>query len=134
MNYKLELKSAKLQNGKTYNVITITDFAFHTNNLRSTPIKNIVKSLEKNQPGRIYGSAVKPQGNTMKMTFLESLMKDPEFIKYVQEEEKNGRKVLLKFAKTGVPIFPGKDTIEFMNSVKGKRILRRLAKGKSMGV
>ncbi len=134
MDYKLELKRAKLKNGNTYNVITITDLAFHTSNLRPTPAKKTVKSLENNQPGRIYGTYVKREGNTVKLNFLESLMQDPEFVKYVQEEEKNGCKVLLKFAKAGVPILPGKDTMEFMNSVKGKRILRRLAKGKLTGV
>ena len=133
MNQKLELKPAKLKKGG-YNIITITDFAFHTNSMRPTPAKKTVKSLENKQPGRIYEPAVKTKGNIVKLNFLESLMNDPEFIKFVAEEEKNGRKVLLHLPKAGVPVLPGKDTVEFFNSVKGKRILRRLAKGKASGV
>ena len=49
----------------------------------------------------------------------------------VMEEQKNGYKVLLELPKE-IPILAGKDTIEFLASVNGKRILRGLAKNNPM--
>jgi hypothetical protein len=55
------------------------------------------------------------------------LKKDPEFMKMVQEEEKKGYKILIDIPRE-LPLFPGKDTMDFINSKNGKRILRSLAK------
>jgi hypothetical protein len=46
----------------------------------------------------------------------------------VQEEESKGFKVLIELPSDGIPVFPSKDTIEFMASKNGKRVIRGLAK------
>lgn len=133
MNYKLELKPAVLKDGQKYRIIQITDIALHT--AKKTPTSSVGQKIQKafvaNKPDRIYApiqeSAVENDG-----TFtLELLRQDPDFVKLIQEEEAKGYKVLLSIPKGGIPVVVGKDTIEFMNSKNGKRVLRGLAKEKN---
>ncbi len=59
---------------------------------------------------------------------LEYIMSDPNMLEYVKKEEANGYKVVIELPKNGLPTLIGKDTQEFIESKKGKRILRRLDK------
>ena len=131
MPYELQLNPFVRKDGWKYKVIRITDFALHTTQNPPTSIgKKIRKSFKHNQPGRIYGSikysdsAPFPE-NTL--SILDLIKKDPEFLKFIEEQEKNGYKVLLELPKE-IPVVAGKDTIEFMASINGKRILKGLAK------
>ncbi len=131
LNYRLELKPAVLKKGGKYRVIQITDIALHSSKKTPTPsvAKKIQKAFTTKKPDRIYGplQASAVTGNST--LTLELLKQDPDFVKLVQDEEAKGYKVLISIPKKGIPIVPGKDTLEFMNSKNGKRVLRGLAKG-----
>lgn len=58
------------------------------------------------------------------------IKQDLELVKVIQQEEASGYKVLIAVPKGGIPVFAGEDTVQFMNSKNGKRILRGLAKQK----
>ena len=125
MDYRLELKPAVLKDGAKYRVIQITDIALHTAKKTPTPSigKKMQKAFETMEPDRVYAPI-----NGGELT-LEFLSQDPDFVKLVREEEAKGYKVLLSIPKA-LPIYPGKDTLEFINSKNGKRVLRGLAKKK----
>ncbi len=136
MKYELELKPFEKRDGLKYKIIKVTDIALHTTECDPSSLgKKIKQSFKNNKPGRIYGQI---QGNISPLddmlSFLEKIKKDPDFIKMVQKEEKKGYKILVALPKTGIPIFPGKDTQEFINSKNGKRIIRGLAKNKDKDI
>lgn len=132
MEYRLEAKPTVLKKGQKYRIIQITDVAHHT--AKKTPTPSVGKKIEKTPDataGRIYrpsdlGAVLDPKAHIIKM-----LGEDPDFQKLVKEEAANGVKVVLAFPKDGVPQEYGKDTIEFLNSKNGQRVLRGLAKEKS---
>ena len=131
--HKLELKPHKAINGVKYKVIQLTDIQLHTAIKRPTPSfgKKVRESFESNTPGRIYNAIPKlPVAQDNKSYIMELLRLDPDFMKMVQEEEAKGYKILISIPKEGIPTLPGEDTIEFMNSKNGKRILRGIDKDK----
>ncbi|MDD4931306.1 MAG: hypothetical protein PHG66_04165 [Candidatus Colwellbacteria bacterium] len=127
-----ELKPAVIKDGVKYKVIQITDVALHTARKTPTPLvgKKIQDALEKNKPDRIY-SPIEKLAVSDDRTFTLNLLKtDPDLMRMVREEEAKGYKVLIALPKEGIPVVFGKDTVEFINSKNGKRILRGLAKEK----
>jgi hypothetical protein len=134
MEYELDFKPFVRKDGFKYKIIKITDIALHTTKKRPTLLlgKKIKKSFESKKPGRFYGS-IEKTFSKQKMIILDEIKKNRDLIKMVQEESKNGYKVLISFPKEGIPIRPGKDTIEFINSKNGQRIIRVLDKKNSSG-
>lgn len=138
MEYKLELKPAQMKDGQKYKIIQITDITFHSPGRRPTKSvgEKVKEAFDKNEPGRIYQNLEKVDSDTehqegqFKMAILDQIHKDPSFIKMLREEEAKGYKVLLSIPKSGIPVYAGKDSVEFMDSKKGKRILRKIAKDK----
>jgi hypothetical protein len=132
MDYRLEVKPAALKKGGKYRIIQVTDIALHT--AKKTPTssigKKVQKAFETMEPDRIYAPIEKSALTGNGEITLELLRQDPDFVKLVQDEEAKGYKVLISLPKGGIPVVPGKDTIEFINSKNGKRVLRGLAKGK----
>lgn len=132
MDYELQLKPAVLKNGTKYKIIQITDIALHT--AKKTPTPSVGKKMQKafatDKPDRIYAPIQKSNVADNRTFTLELLKQDPDFVKLVREEEAKGYKVLVSLPRAGIPIVPGQDTVEFMNSKNGKRLLRGLAKGK----
>ncbi len=130
MDYKLELKPAVMKNGQKYKIIQITDLQLHTAPKTPTPSvgKKAQKAFEAEKPDRIYSKIDKTAVSDDRTFTLELLKMDPDFVRMVQEEEAKGYKVLIAFPNKGIPVVPGKDTVEFMNSKNGKRIIRGLAK------
>lgn len=132
MNLQVELQPFIAKGGQKYKIIQLTDIALHTVPKRATTShgKKIAKSFDRMEPGRIYSpigeNAVAPDGSFN----LEAIKFDPEFLRMVQEAEADGYKVLLGVPKGGMPVVPGSDTVEFMKSKNGKRVLRGLAKEK----
>lgn len=132
METQIELKPFTDKKGK-YKIIQITDLTLHTANKKPTSSlgKTFRKSFKKNAPGRIYSNIKDPNKGKSNNSFNVELFKiDNEFMKMVQEEEAKGYKIVLAFPKSGIPVFAGKDTMEFMDSKNGKRIIRGLAKKK----
>lgn len=127
-----ELKPATIEKGVKYKVIQITDVALHTTRKTPTPLvgKKIQKAFEDNKPDRIY-SHMEETAISDDRTFTINLIKnDPDLLRMVREEEAKGYKVLLALPKEGIPLVLGNDTVEFINSKNGKRILRGIAKEK----
>ncbi len=129
MNYQLEVKPFKERAGMKYKIIEITDISLHTTKKKITkfPGKKIKESMDTEKPGRIYGK-IEHIDSFNKLFVMESLRKDPEFLKLVQENAKEGYGTLVSLPKNGIPILAGKDTEEFIKSKNGKRILRKLEK------
>ena len=131
--YKLELKPYEAVDGVKYKVIELTDIKFHSTQKTPTPSfgKKVRESFELNVPGRAYSTLPKPTAKQdYKSHIMELLQLDPDFMKMVQEDQAKGYKILLSIPKEGLPILPGEDTIDFMNSKNGKRLLRKLDKNK----
>jgi hypothetical protein len=127
-----ELKPATIEKGVKYKIIQITDIALHTARKTPTPLvgKNIQKAFESNKPDRIY-SHMEESAISDDRTFTLNLLKnDPDLMRMIQEEEAKGYKVLIGLPKEGIPVVLGNDTVEFINSKNGKRILRGIAKKK----
>lgn len=126
MGYQLQLKPFERKDGFKYKILEITDFAMHTSEMRSTEKvgQKIQTSIENHAPGRIYMS--KQDGLKNGLVDFDILNKNPDLVRFIQEQEKQGVKILLHFPKSGVPVVAGKDTIEFVESTKGKRVLRWL--------
>lgn len=133
MEHKLKLQPAVIKKGIKYKVIQITDIALHTSKKTPTPLvgKKMQKAFNNNKPDRIY-SPIEKSVISDKRTFTLNLLKmDPDFVRMVQEEEAKGYKVLIAIPNEGIPVVAGSDTVEFINSKNGKRIIRGLAKEKN---
>ena len=132
MECRYELKPAVMEKGVKYKIIRITDVAFHSSKKTPTPLigKKVQKSFANNQPGRIYFPPDIRAIFNRREFILNLLGNDPDLVRMVKEEKAKGYKVLLALPNEGVPFIPGKDTVEFMNSKNGKRILRGIAKKK----
>jgi hypothetical protein len=57
-------------------------------------------------------------------------MNDPVLKQTIHDYQQQGYRVLIQMPKSGLPIHLGKEAVEFMNSTRGKRILRRIKKDK----
>jgi len=126
---KLIFKKATSDPNQGDVIIEITDVQFHTTNMRGTGSigKTIKKSIERKQPGRIY-FPLSGKDQTEKESIASGInMQDPSLQKMIEEYQKQGKRVFLKIPNNTIPVFPGKDTTEFINSTKGGRISRKLA-------
>ncbi|MFA5934597.1 MAG: hypothetical protein WC827_01795 [Candidatus Paceibacterota bacterium] len=137
MEYKLEFKPTARKEGVKYKNILLTDIMLHASPKRPSTFGSKLKKAFNaiGQPGRIYQHINKPEPiventNTFKMEILTQLQNDPAFVKYVEEERKNGFEVVIQIPKAGLPIVAGKDMVEFIKSKNGQRIIRGLAKNK----
>ena len=128
MDYQLQLKPFEKKDGFKYKILQITDIALHSSDRQPTKSigKKIQQAFEQKQPGRLYGFSTKEltdREGFIKM--LENAVKsDPNFLKIIQEEEKNGYKILLEISEMGIPVTLGKDAEEFINSKNGQRVIR----------
>ena len=134
MNHTIEIKPYNRKDGQKYKIIEVTDIQLHTTKKIPTlsADKKIQKAFKDNKPDRIYGKIEKNLISDNKTVILEMLKANEDLLKMIQEEEANGYKVLLSLPKQGIPVFPGKDTVEFINSKNGKRVIRGLAKEKDL--
>ena len=140
-NY-LKFEPTQRREGMKYKPILITDILLHIHKRPTISCgKKIKKSFETGAPGRIYGSiasdnqaseGIETEGS-IKLV-LDMLSKDQDFIKYVLEEREKGYEVTIQIPRFGIPVFPGNDTNDFINSKHGQRVLRRLAKNKENSV
>jgi hypothetical protein len=140
MQQALQFKPYTKNESDKVKIIQLTDLTLHTSNKRHTtsPAKKVEKSFAKNTPERLYGSLA-TQKNTngkssrmeIRSNIIKYIMQDPNMLEYIKREEAKGYKVVIELPENGLPIYLGKDAHEFMESKKGKRILRRLDKEKN---
>ncbi len=125
MEYRLEIKKPKNKPNSNDIVLSVTDVQLHTTEKRQGSIsKTIAKSVKNNKPGRIYSTIDKDKGNE---PILEMLLKDPDFTDMIRKYNEQGIRIFVEVPKN-VPMLVSKDTEEFINSKKGKRIIRGFAK------
>lgn len=130
MNYKIQLNPVKLKERGKYKIIEITDVALHTAKKRPTPSvgKKISCSFKEMNPGRIYLPITDMKMSGGGLFDLRFLTWDEDFMQMIREQEDKGYKVLIKPPEGGIPIVLGDDSIQFINSKNGQRLLRGLAK------
>ncbi|HBA36715.1 TPA: hypothetical protein DCZ15_02450 [Candidatus Falkowbacteria bacterium] len=128
MDYQLQLKSFEGELGFKHKILQITDITLHSSDRQPTKSigKKIRQAFSQKKPGRFYGFKI--QEPTGKQNSVEAVMelvkKDPELMKVIQEEEKNGYRIFIGLPKDGVPILLGEDAKEFINSKNGQRVIR----------
>jgi hypothetical protein len=136
MKYKsiLEIKPFVKKEGQKYRIIQVSDIQYHSTVKR--PTQNIGKIASKNQntltPYRAYTEAADwniPR-EQQKAMIIEMLKNDPSYVEFIKNQEKLGYKVLLEIPDP-IPLRFGNDTLEFLKSKKGKRIIRWFAKEKN---
>lgn len=102
---------------QNYVGIILTDIQLHTNKMeRSAPFSKLVsKSVKNNKPGRMYtrGISCAKDGKITLPLFPNS-----EIQKIIDKYAKLGKKVKFFIRKSGLPILPGKDTLEFLEARK----------------
>lgn len=130
MEQKLVLHPAIHEPKKGDIIFELTDIQLHTNARTSQSVsKTIERSVESNQPGRIFSPMNKNlrvlENNTVQ--FSMPIFNPDELTPLIKKYQQQGKRVFLLKPKS-LPVFHGKDTVEFINSKKGKRILRMLAK------
>lgn len=122
---KYEVKTYTDSDGIKCKDILITDLMLHTAPKRKTSLK--LDNLIPNKADRSYSPIEKPS------TYKDgsySINLGTDIPKIIEDGEKQGYKVNILIPKDGIPVFAGKDTLEFIESKNGKRILRKLAKDK----
>lgn len=129
MDQKLILHSAIHTPQKGDIIFELIDFQFHTNSRATQSVsKTIERSVESDQPGRIFSSMSNLrvlENNTVQ--FSMPIFNPDELKPLIQQYQQQGKRVFILKPKS-LPVFPGKDAVEFINSKKGKRILRMLDK------
>ena len=133
MEYKLELRPTERKEGMKYRTILLTDIMLHASKRRTSTFSDKIKRAFNmvGVPGRIYQQIQKTEDpNSSKINILSQLQNDPDFIKYVTEEREKGIEIVIQIPKAGLPVLAGKDTVEFIKSKNGQRIIRGLAKDK----
>jgi hypothetical protein len=105
--------------------LSVTDIQLHTTEKRQGSVgKTIEKAVKNSEEGRIYSNIDNSRDNK---SLLEMLLEDQSFIDTIRKYNEQGIRVFVETPKNK-PMLAGKDTVEFMNSKKGKRIIRGFAK------
>lgn len=136
MEYKLQIDVPKTGPNKGDIILNITDIQIHSNPRFTKSIGKVIdRSIKNDQPRRIYSPLVVSNqdnigNNERKIQLINMVEKDPDMLAMIEKYKQQGKRVFFRFPKEGVPVFPGKDTIEFMRSKHGKRILRGIANNK----
>ncbi len=135
MEQKLVLHHAIHKPCKGDIILQLTDVQFHTN-ARMTPSvdKTIKRSIESNQPGRVFSplsTAVRVIENNTVISIKE-LFNPDQLKSLVEEYQKQGKRVFIAKPKNEIPVTLGRDAVEFVNSIKGKRVLRRMERQKQV--
>lgn len=136
MEYKLQIDTPKTGPNQGDIILNITDIQLHSNPRITKSVSKIIdRSIENDQPGRIYSQLeVNNQSDTdnneHKIQLINKIKQDPDMLAMIKKYNQQGKRVFIRFPKEGVPVFPGKDTLEFINSKNGKRIIRGIANNK----
>lgn len=121
--------------GEKVIILELTDIQLHSNARPTQSVGGAIRrSIENNKPGRIFSSLEKKQESSTDQNSIEFTMpftmNDPVLKQTIHDYQQQGYRVLIQMPKSGLPIHLGKDAVEFMNSTRGKRILRKIKKDK----
>jgi hypothetical protein len=132
MEYKIQTKIIQADPNTKYKIIVITDIALHTGIKRQSSVGyKVQKAFENNSPDRVYFPMNLSNYSRERLSIPYLLDKDEKFKEFVLNQQMQGYKVCVELEHiTNIPVRLGKDTIEFLNSINGKRLLRGLEKNK----
>jgi len=121
--------------GEKVIILELTDIQLHSNVLPTESIGNAVqRSIKNKKPGRIFSTLnkIRESGTDQNSIVFEVALavNDPKLKQVVQDYQQQGYRVLIQKPKAGLPIYLGKDAEEFINSTRGRRILRKIRKDK----
>lgn len=110
-------------------VLQLTDIQLHlSTDITQNPIKRVENAVKYDKEERIYQSLSQSSsvnGIIQTPFFNEN---DPELKKLVKKYNEQGKRVFILKPKSGLKVKLGSDVEEFINSKKGKRLLRKLNK------
>lgn len=122
----------KTENQIEYQDVFLTDIQMHVVEPRK-PLpwyRAILKSFRNKKPGRFFSKAF---SMTEKDKTFEANVRFPlpeKVRKQMEEAQKSGKKIRLWMPKDGIPIYPGKDVIEFLNSRRRRRLISQVKETK----
>lgn len=135
---EIQVKPFVPKSGLKCMVLRITDIQLHTSSKRPTMSigQKIMSAFRTGLPGRFYSKMEKltpneDHPNDNRLSVMMMLQKDKKLAEAVAYYQNQGYKVLIELPKSGIPIYLGEDTKEFIHSKNGKRLLRGLDKGKT---
>lgn len=103
--------------------VILTDIQLHIVKPRKplTPARAIEKSLRNGKPGRFYSKNITPTP-AEPGAFEFSIPLSEDMLKLKEKLEKEGKEVRFSLPTGGLNIYAGKDTIEFIEAQKKKRV------------
>ncbi|MBP7060696.1 MAG: hypothetical protein KBA91_01810 [Candidatus Moranbacteria bacterium] len=103
--------------------IVLTDIQLHIVKPRKpiSPARAIEKSLRNGKSGRFYSKSVTPTPNEPGV-FRFSVPLSKDMLNLKEKLEKEGKEVRFVLPPGGLNIYAGKDTIEFIEAQKKKRV------------
>lgn len=121
--------------GEKVIILELTDIQLHSNARPTQSVGGAIRrSIENSKPGRIFSSLEKKQELSNDNSSIEFsmpiAMNDPVLKQTIHDYQQQGYRVLIQAPKAGLPIHLGKDAVEFVNSTRGKRILRKMKRDK----
>lgn len=133
-NIQLNRVTKLPKKGEKIIVLQLTDIQLHSNVRPTKSVGGAIRrSIENNKPGRIFSSLEKQNLGAVQNSIefnLPFVMDDPVLKQVIHDYQKQGYRVMLQMPKAGLPVHLGKDAVDFINSIKGKRILRKMKKDK----
>ncbi|TXH01631.1 MAG: hypothetical protein E6P95_01460 [Candidatus Moraniibacteriota bacterium] len=122
--------------GEKLIVLELTDVQLHTNVRPTKSIGGVVeRSIDYKKPGRINSPLKKPSESDIATKSipitLPFLMEDPSLKQAIHKYQQQGYRVMLKMPKEGLPIYLGKDAVDFMKSTTSRRLLRKIKRDKN---
>ncbi len=118
---------ADAQNQTQYLDIILTDIQLHvTHHSNPKPFdRQLAKSLRNGQPGRVYNHLPSPstlsEEDHKNGRFQINLIGIPEIERAAREAQKQGKKLRILIPSTGLNIYAGKDTEEFIEAQKRRK-------------
>lgn len=128
----LDMKTTQIppKNGDV--IIQLTDIQLHTNvRVPEFAGKTMSKKIEAMEPGRAIFPIPEQEDNLKNGEFnlMMNVVNDPHLLAMVEKYQKEGKRVILSVPHN-MPVFLGKDAVQFMDSKQGRRIHRRIEKEK----
>jgi len=114
----------KTERQTEYHDVLLTDIQMHVVEPRK-PLpwyRTILKSFRNKKPGRFF---TKDFSMIKKDKTFEARVSFPlpeEIRKQMEEAQKSGKKIRLWMPKNGIPVYPGKDVIEFLKARNKNRL------------
>lgn len=112
-------------------ILELTDVQLHTNARPTQSVSNTIqRSIENKTADRIFYPILKKDEVSEKDTSVLTIQifNEDDLMPLVQKYQSEGKRVFIKKPTAPLPTSLGSDSIEFLNSKKGKRVIRWMSK------